>query len=113
MQGMEGKAKIGGSVYVILWEFLVKPGREAEFEQIYGTSGDWARFFAKSPGYIGTELIRDIRQEGRYVTIDSWLSQADYASFREENPDEYRAIDERCEALTEREAPLGTFVSVS
>lgn len=99
-------------VYVILWEYLVKPGHEEEFERIYGPDGDWARFFAKGKGYVSTELHRDVKESRRYATLDYWRSQAAYQAFRQEFMDEYRAIDQRCEDLTERETPLGSFLSV-
>jgi len=48
------------SEHVILWEFLVKPGREKEFERIYGPEGDWARLFARAEGYVRSDLLRDL-----------------------------------------------------
>ncbi len=99
-------------MYVILWEFRPRPGREREFEAAYGPDGDWARFFRGGDGYLGTDLLRAGGGEGRYVTIDRWTSKAAYEAFRARLLAEYEAIDRRCEALTERETALGTFTAV-
>ena len=96
-------------MHVTIWEFRVKRGREAEFERAYGPTGEWARFFERAEGYLGTELLRDAKNRQRYVTIDRWISQATYEAFRRRWAGEYDAIDERCEALTEYEAPLGSL----
>jgi 8-oxo-dGTP pyrophosphatase MutT (NUDIX family)/quinol monooxygenase YgiN len=98
--------------HVIVWEFRVRAGREAEFESAYGPDGDWARLFRRDPAYHGTDLLRDGAVERRYVTIDRWASRAANDAFRERWRAEYEALDRRCEALTEHEAALGRYDSV-
>ncbi len=100
------------TTHVIVWEFRAQPGREDEFERVYGPEGDWANFFRRGEGYLGTELIRDVETPGRYVTIDRWASAAAYEDFRSRNSSEYEAIDRRCESLTEHEARLGSFLTM-
>lgn len=99
-------------MHVIIWEFRAREGRESEFEEAYGPEGLWARFFRRGEGHVATELYRDLAGGRRYVTIDCWESRAAYDLFRERHRDEYEAIDRRCEALTEHEAPLGAFGGV-
>jgi heme-degrading monooxygenase HmoA len=96
-------------VHLIIWRLWVRPGREAEFEQVYGPAGDWAQLFARGDGFIGTELLRDVAELNHYVTIDRWTSRAAFETFRERWADDYRELDKRCEALTLREEALGTF----
>ncbi len=98
---------------VIVWEFRVRKGREAEFEQAYGPTGEWAELFKRGEGYLGTELLRDTANRQRYVTIDLWTSPAAYEAFRSRWRQEYEAIDRLCEALTEHEALLGLLAPVS
>ncbi len=100
----------GGALYMILWDFHVKPGREERFEQVYSPEGDWARFFTQGKGYLGTELDRDLQRKGRYLTADYWTSQTAYESFREHRLGEYRALDQQCAELTRRETVLGKFL---
>lgn len=95
--------------YLIIWEFQVRPGMEQKFEQDYGENGLWARFFRHGAGYVRTELVRDLEQPRRYVTLDFWISRAAYSEFRSEHAAQYKAIDEKCEAMTESEKELGTF----
>jgi heme-degrading monooxygenase HmoA len=91
----------------IIWSFLIRPEYEERFASIYGPRGDWARLFAKSPGYHGTQLLKDSSK--RYVTIDNWDSVADFDRFKQQFGDEYRALDALCEPLTQLEEKIGVF----
>jgi heme-degrading monooxygenase HmoA len=101
--------QLGGGGYLVVWEFHVKKGEESSFEQVYGPDGTWAQFFRGGEGYLGTELVRDIKAPGRYLTLDFWTSASAYEHFREQNLAEYRVIDQQCEAMTERELEVGRF----
>lgn len=98
-------------MFVILWEFEVKSGHEAEFEKEYGPRGVWAAFFRRDPAFRETRLTRDTSGSGRYYTLDFWASRAAYEAFREQNAAEYKKIDAKCEAMTAKETPIGTFES--
>jgi 8-oxo-dGTP pyrophosphatase MutT (NUDIX family)/heme-degrading monooxygenase HmoA len=93
--------------HVLVWEFSPAAGRAAEFERAYGPDGDWARFFRRDPGYLGTELLRGAA--GRYLTLDRWRSRAAFEAFKTREAEEYAAIDRRMEALTSRETAIGAF----
>lgn len=93
---------------LIVWAFEARPGREPEFERVYGTDGDWSRLFARSPDYHGTELLRHAAGRG-YLTIDRWASGTAFEAFRSRWPAEYEALDRYCAELTEREALVGRF----
>ena len=83
-----------------------------EFERVYGPEGDWAQFFRGARGYVGTELLHDVEQSGRYLVIDRWESRDTYNDFVEANRDEYmRRVDETA-FLYAHELRLGTFESV-
>jgi heme-degrading monooxygenase HmoA len=92
-----------------VWEFQVQPGRDAEFENHYGPDGSWARLFRQAPGYVGTSLLRDPAQPGRYVTIDHWDSEREYQAFRRAHEQEYEALDTTCRAFTFSERVIGRF----
>jgi heme-degrading monooxygenase HmoA len=100
-------------MHVIIWEFRARTGREEEFERAYGPAGDWARLFERGAGYLGTELHRDGQKERRYVSIDRWATREAFEAFRAGWKKDYDDLDRRCEALTEHEAPIGWFSSVS
>jgi quinol monooxygenase YgiN len=90
-------------MYRIVWEFEPDPARVKDFEREYGPQGDWGRFFRRGAGYLGTELYRSTTHPARYLTVDRWVSRADYDAFCSAFRAEYAALDARCEALTRTE----------
>lgn len=95
--------------HVLVWEYRVAPGHAAQFEHIYGPDGEWARLFRLAPGYLGTQLLRDADDPGRYVTLDRWRDAADFAAFKARFATRYAELDARCEELTGDERRLGAF----
>jgi heme-degrading monooxygenase HmoA len=98
-----------GSPYVIVWEFRVGQDRQAEFVQKYGPEGAWARFFRGSAGYIRTELVRDVADRLRFLTLDYWRTEEEFNRFRQQELAEYERLDKEFEGLTESETRLGAF----
>lgn len=98
-------------VHLIAWEFEVPAVNREEFERVYGGAGDWAAFFARAAGYLGTSLLRDVARPGTYVTIDRWRSENDFLAFLECARPAYEALDLRCRGLASGERRLGAFVA--
>jgi heme-degrading monooxygenase HmoA len=103
---------MNGARFTAVWEFQVKSEAVPAFESIYGPAGDWAQLFRQSPGYLGTELIRDFERPGRYLTLDHWTSREALRRLKQDLHAEYAALDQQCESLTEREVFLGHFESL-
>src|SRR5512143_1733679 len=99
-------------MFVVLWEYIVKPEADAEFRRIYGPEGEWVRLFRQSDGFVRTELLADPVQSGRFLTLDSWRSQDDFEQFQFRHREEYAALDKRCDSLTIRELKLGQFETI-
>jgi RimJ/RimL family protein N-acetyltransferase len=95
----------------ILWSYVVDAKSVDAFEHAYGSDGEWAVLFAKSPDFLGTELFRDA--DGAYVTIDRWSTAEAYDAFLEQHADEYARIDAECERLTQSERFIGRMVPVA
>ena len=95
--------------YVIVWAFRVRQEKEKEFVEKYGAEGSWARFFKGSSGYIRTELVRDVAEHFRFLTLDYWQTEADFNDFRKQHLAEYERLDKEFEGLTEAETRLGAF----
>ena len=91
----------------IIWRFEVLEAHRAEFEAVYGPTGDWARLFARSGGFRGTELLR--AEDGSYVTLDVWRAKADFDAFLAEHRADYLALDQRATAWTRAEHRLGEY----
>ena len=82
------------------------------FERAYGTGGEWEEFFGTAPGFIGTELLRDVEQPGRYLVIDRWESPEAYNTFANENRDEYMRRVDDTRFYYDQELRFGTFENV-
>jgi heme-degrading monooxygenase HmoA len=92
--------------HVIVWTYEVAPERRNDFCRVYGPNGDWARLFARAPGFLGVELLF----EGvRYLTIDRWASGEAFEAFKSQFGDEYAELDAKCAGLTLSESKLGAF----
>jgi len=98
-----------GCHFSAVWEFCVRTDRRRAFEKIYGPEGNWARLFSRGDGYIRTELIRDPKTTGRYVTVDFWKSRQAFERFKKQNLAAYQALDKKCNSLTESEKLMGEF----
>ena len=96
-------------MFVVVWQFEIAEEKIAAFEAAYGPNGSWAQLFRASPGYRGTELLRDAFIPGSYLTIDRWNSENDFRAFRKEHDAEYEALDRSCDAMTARETRIGAY----
>lgn len=96
-------------MFVIIWEYQVKPERVTAFERIYNSDGLWVELFRKGEGFLGTYLLRDERHPHRYITIDRWQALDDYEKFLQQWSTEYSTLDAQCEGLTERESLQGKW----
>ncbi|HSX60154.1 MAG TPA: antibiotic biosynthesis monooxygenase [Tahibacter sp.] len=95
--------------YAYVWAFRVAEARRAEFERVYGPDGPWVALFAQADGYLGTSLLADRAQAGRYLTIDRWRDEAAHEAFRARFAERYAALDRACEGLAEHEQTLGHY----
>ena len=93
--------------FCYVWEYEVAAEHEAEFLSHYAPDGSWVRLFRRAHGYVETQLLRDRRRAGRYLTVDRWIDESDYLAFRRDFAAEFEALDRACAALTRREAHLG------
>lgn len=98
-----------GLSYAYVWEFLVPPDKEHEFELNYGPTGTWAQLFRESPDYIETLLLKDKAVPGRYLTVDRWRTETAHHAFRAAFSKQYEQLDKACEHLTVEERSLGSF----
>ena len=100
-------------MHAVVWAYRVAPGRDEEFERMYGPDGEWAQLFRRSSDYLGTELFRDAADGARYLTIDRWTSPEAYEAFLRRMRDDYAALDARGDALTVGEMRLGLLVDAT
>ena len=96
-------------MFLVLWEYDVKPGFERRFETVYGPDGDWAQFFRRDPHFRETRLLRELSRPNAYMTLDVWDSRSACENFRQQNREVYLTLDRSSEAMTLREKHLGSF----
>lgn len=96
-------------MFLVLWEFEVKPSSLDRFEKIYSAGGDWELLFRRDANYQGSRLLRDTSRPQVYVTIDSWVSLSAYETFLATHAAEYHALDTSCNGICENERYLGSF----
>jgi len=96
-------------MFVILWEFEVKPGSEERFQNAYGPLGPWVQLFEHDPHYRGTLLQRDPARPLFYFTIDLWDSEAVYQTFLDANRVAYGQLDRGTGQFTSHERHILSF----
>lgn len=94
-------------MYVVVWEYEVKPDAVDRFLSGYGPEGQWATLFARGEGFLGVELYRSTAEPNRFVTFDRWRSREACVEFMTRFAEEYAALDRKFDALTVREMRLG------
>lgn len=93
--------------YVIVWRYDVPASAREQFIAAYGGEGAWARLFGKARGFVRTELYRD--EEGGFLTLDFWTSEAAWESFQGAYGEAYRALDVTLARLSVRQTRIGGF----
>jgi heme-degrading monooxygenase HmoA len=97
-------------MFIVIWEYDVRPGMHEAFEALYGADGDWATLFGEHAGFIGTELLRGDRPN-RYLSIDRWKTEQAYDAFLASASERYARIDAMGDALTLDERRIGRFAT--
>jgi hypothetical protein len=93
----------------IMWQFEVKDGREAEFEEIYGVEGEWTALNRPTRSYLGSSFLRDQNRTSRYIVIEYWSEMVVYEQHRADRSERFAALDARSRALVDSVEPMGVF----
>jgi heme-degrading monooxygenase HmoA len=97
-------------MFIRIWRYRVPADQDERFEAVYGSSGPWADLFARGRGYLGTELYQDVRQRviggTRWITVDHWAEERDWARFLADWRADYDALDHRLEGVAADETEL-------
>ena len=100
-------------MFLVLWQFEVKPGCEQRFERVYGPGGDWDSLFQSDAHHAGTYLFRDTTNSRLYVTADFWRSRKSYEEFLQAQNATYKSLDAASGYLTLSERHLGSYESTT
>ena len=96
----------------VAWQFVVKPGHEATFEQLFGADGEWTALNRQTRSYLGTSFLRDQSQATRYVMIEYWSEMVVYEQHRTYRSDAITTVEQRRAAMIESVEPLGIFTAL-
>ena len=73
-----GAQSKGAIVVAIVWQFTVRPGREAEFERFFGADGEWTAANRHARSYLGSSFLRDQSLTSRYLVVEYWSEMLVY-----------------------------------
>lgn len=62
----------------VVFQFEVKPGRDAEFEQLHGADGEWTALSRQSRSFIGSSFLREFSASPRYLLVEYWSEMVVY-----------------------------------
>ena len=72
----------------VVWQFDVLPGKNEEFERLYGADGPWTALSRRSRSFLGSSFLRDLAQPSRYMVVEYWsemvVYQRHHADFEDE-----------------------------
>jgi heme-degrading monooxygenase HmoA len=97
----------------IMWQFEVKPGRESDFEELYGIEGEWSALNRHARSYLGTSFLRDQNRPSRYLVIEYWSEMLVYEQHRSFRSDGIASLEERSRELVDSVEPLGIFSALN
>jgi heme-degrading monooxygenase HmoA len=80
-------AEDGTSIFVILWEFEVKPGNHVPFENAYSPSDAWVQLFQRDTHFLDIQLLQDSARPPYYFTLDFWDTESSYKTFSNSKSD--------------------------
>ena len=93
----------------VVFQFDVKPGREAEFEQLHGADGRWTALSRQSRSFIGSSFLREFTATPRYLLVEYWSEMVVYERHRKDfEADLQRLERDRADMVTST-VPLGIY----
>ncbi len=96
----------------IVWQFDVRAGKNAVFEELYGASGAWTAMNRRSRSYLGSSFLHDQNVTSRYVIVEYWSEMLVYERHQEDFSDEVNELVARRGELVASSEPLGIFTAL-
>lgn len=93
----------------VVWQFLVKPGREREFERLHGADGEWTALARRSRSFIGSSFLRAVVEPQHYLVVEYWSEMVVYEKHQADFGDEITSLEAQREEMVEAVTPLGLF----
>ena len=97
----------------IMWQFDVRPGRETEFEQLYGVDGAWTAMNRHTRSYLGSSFLNDQNSPLRYIVIEYWSEMLISEPARGVRSAALAEFETKRTALVESVEPMGIFTALN
>jgi hypothetical protein len=96
-------------VIALVWQFEVKPGKQTEFEALYGADGAWTNLSRRSRSFLGSSFLRDVAGASRYLVTEYWSEMVVYEKHHATFEAELNLLERQRDALVQSSQPLGLF----
>jgi hypothetical protein len=96
----------------IVWQFNVRNGRNAEFEEFYGANGAWSSLNRLSRSYLGSSFMRDQISSSRYLIVEYWSEMVIYERHQMSHQQKIAELESRRDGLVASMEPLGVFTAL-
>jgi hypothetical protein len=93
----------------IIREFIVREEARGQFELLYGPGGAWSSLFTQCLGFRGTTLLRDIKNQRRYLAVDFWEAEGQRERALADHGTEYSKLEAAFAEWTESKVEAGSF----
>ena len=93
----------------IMWQFEVKKGCEADFEQLHGADGEWTALNRQTRSYLGSSFLHDQNRSSRYIVIEYWSEMLVYEQQKASGAAAIESFEARRAPLVDSIEPLGIF----
>ena len=95
-------------MYCKVWNYTVESSKQGKFEEEYGRTGSWFKFFETCEDFLGLELMKNSNGKS-YIVIDKWMSKEDYEDYISENQAVNDDLKEKSKELYSEEENVGEF----
>jgi hypothetical protein len=96
----------------IVWQFDVRSGRNAEFEEFYGANGAWTSMNRRSRSYLGSSFLSDQNVASRYLIVEYWSEMLVYERHQANQQHDIDELEARRKDLVVSIEPLGVFTAL-
>jgi len=96
----------------IMWQFIVKEGREDEFERFVGADGEWSAHNRLTRSFLGNSFLRDQNAQTRYIVIEYWSEMVVNEHHRAYRSDALVKVEEQRDRLVDSVEPMGVFTAL-
>lgn len=97
-------------MYQVFWELKVKFKDREKMEKFYDPKGEWVRFFSKSTGYEGSEVLESGEGDNTFLIIDEWLSEEDFMACIQSRKADFALLEEKANAVSRTRKRI--FISI-